>query len=166
MRDEFHKAREASLKLSVGSAGSSGGEQRSTDSDGSSLASTGKQSPFAILGTHKQRNRASGHLEGSGCIFDVTTKAFQEKQRKRAVDARRQFSLIVKKPKIGDSASGCVSTEDADPVAVETKKSAASDDSSPREQNPQKEAEGTSNNSEADVFASLCEAYGDSDDSR
>lgn len=86
MRDEFHKAREASLKLSVGSAGSSGGEQRSTESDASSLASTGKQSPFAVLGTQKQRSRPNGHLESDGCIFDVTTKAFQEKQRKRAVD--------------------------------------------------------------------------------
>lgn len=85
MRDEFHKAREASLKLSVGSGGSSGREHRSSESDGSSLGSIGRPSPFAALGTQKQRPRRESPL-GEGCIFDVTTKAFQEKQRKRAFD--------------------------------------------------------------------------------
>lgn len=85
MRDEFHKAREQTLNLSVSSAASSARDRRSTESDGSSIGSVGKPSPFAALGTQKQRNRLDSPL-AEGSIFDVTTKAFQEKRRKRALD--------------------------------------------------------------------------------
>lgn len=86
MRDEFHKAREASLKMSVSSSGSSARERRSSETEVSSFDVGGKPSPFASLGSHKQVNRRLDSPLGEGCIFDVTTKVYREKQRKRALD--------------------------------------------------------------------------------
>lgn len=161
MRDEFHKAREQSLNLSVSSAGSSARDRRSTESDGSSIGSVGRPSPFAALAAQKQRNRLDSPL-AEGSIFDVTTKAFQEKQRKRALNNRRSFTLIVKKPKV----EGSTPANDEAGDAEATKEVATTEDSlSPEKANAEKTEGADTNAIQTNVLASLCEAYGDSEDS-
>ncbi|KAL8455310.1 hypothetical protein Emag_000894 [Eimeria magna] len=160
MRDEFHKAREASLRASVGSAR----EHRSSETESSTFGAPPKLSPFAALGAQKQRTRRSDSPLGEGSIFDVTTKAFKEKQRKRAIDARRTFNLIIKKPKCEDS-----SAAEAAPAEAADSASGRDKDASEDEAKKEKEQDTAKKNGIADAavnaFASLCEAYGDSDDS-
>ncbi|KAL8428375.1 hypothetical protein ACSSS7_007262 [Eimeria intestinalis] len=159
MRDEFHKAREASLRLSVSSAR----ERRSSESESSPFGAPPKLSPFAALGAQKQRTRQADSPLGEGSIFDVTTKVFKEKQQKRAIDARRTFNLIIKKRKCGES-SGSETTpaKAADSAAVADKDSSKDEDKKEKKEKfkPNGIAEAAAN-----AFASLCEAYGDSDDS-
>ncbi|KAL8432309.1 hypothetical protein Efla_000893 [Eimeria flavescens] len=208
MRDEFHKAREQSLKLSVGSAKDS----RSSESEGSSLGGLGKPSPFAVLGAQKQRDRPAASALGEGSIFDVTTKVFQEKQRKRAIDVRalhcsllspsragstncgdsaviggsvscsvtglgtkarqscerclqvrRAFNLIIKKPKCEETAPEPSSAEAADRAAADKIKEAEKKEA--REEAKPETSRGHTSDVVSNAFASLCEAYGDSDDS-
>ncbi|CDJ61039.1 hypothetical protein, conserved, partial [Eimeria maxima] len=161
MRDEFHKAREASLK--AGSASSSH-THRSTESEGS-LSSGGKPSPFSMLGLQKQRSKMSSPF-GDECIFEVTTKVFQEKQRKRALESRPSLHLIIKKPKSAQSATtpSGEKAEDAKGGEGEEKAAAAvSSESSSKDSKVSSTTPADAKEEDKNVFASLCEAYGDSD---
>ncbi|XP_026193692.1 uncharacterized protein LOC34619028 [Cyclospora cayetanensis] len=172
MRDEFHKAREASMKLSVSSVGSAGREQHSAESDGSSLPSVGKLSPFAALGAQKQRYGGASPL-GDGSIFELTTRAFQEKRKRRALDARRTFNLVVKKPKDSEAPSKIPSDK-----AVEAAGAGGRDDTAAKANedattastsksygsNKGEDKARVSDKEEQNVFASLCDAYGDNDE--
>ncbi|CDJ42228.1 hypothetical protein, conserved [Eimeria tenella] len=164
MRDEFHRAREASLRLSVSSVASSNRDRRSAESD-TSQTSLGKPSPFSVLAAQKYRSKISSPF-GEGCIFDVTTIAFKEKQKKRALDARPSLNLIIKKPKT-NAAESTVSNKAEDSATEDAKKDEdnAADVGGSKSEDKQDWAKAAADTEKGDVFASLCEAYGDSDDS-
>ncbi|CDI75146.1 hypothetical protein, conserved [Eimeria praecox] len=160
MRDEFQKAREASLKAS---SASSSQTHRSTESE-SSLSSGGKPSPFSILGIQKQRSKMSSPFE-SECIFDITTKAFKEKQKKRALHALPSLNLIIKKPKPDEAAASPTVDKAKGSGDAETGNDSAASGCSPKDTKSTNSTPAESKDEDQNVFASLCEAYGDSDGS-